>query len=390
VFYGVQTFRHLLPPFVEHRGARVEKGREVAVPCGRVADAPRFGWRGAMLDVSRHFLPHADVKRFIDLAALLKLNRLHLHLTDDQGWRIEIRSWPRLTTHGGSTEVGGGRGGWYSQAEYADLVSYAADRFITIVPEIDLPGHTHAALSSYPALSGAAEGLPLYTGIEVGFSVLDVDSEISGRFVDDVVREVAALTRGPYLHVGGDEVRSLSPAQYARFIDRAQSIVAAHGKEAIGWDEIAAAPLHAGTIVQQWRPEASLRDAVSRGTRVILSPARHVYLDMKYDAHTPIGLTWAGPIDVARAYDWDPAEAVDGVDERSILGVEAPLWTETVAGIRDVEFMAFPRLAAIAEVAWSRQAGRSLEDFTERLGAQAPRWTALGINFHRAPGIPWI
>jgi hexosaminidase len=389
VFLGAQTFRQLVPPFVEHGGSRAEKGRDVVVPCGRVTDAPRFEWRGAMLDVSRHFLPARDVKRFIDLMALLKLNRLHLHLTDDQGWRIEIRSWPNLTAHGGSTQVGGGPGGWYSQGDYADLVAYAADRFVTIVPEIDLPGHTTAALASYPALAGAAPSPSLYTGIEVGFSVLDVGSETTQRFVEDVVREVAGLTPGRYLHIGGDEVRSLSSGQYAQFVAHAQAIVEAHGKQAVGWDEIAAAPLRPGTIVQHWRPESSPREAVSRGARVILSPADRVYMDMKHDARTPIGLTWAGLIDVARAYDWDPASTLAGVAEPAILGVEAPLWTETVAGIRDVEYMMFPRLAAVAELAWSRQSDRSLDDFTRRVGAQAPRWTALGITFHRDRSIPW-
>ena len=389
VFDGVQTLRQLMPAFVEYRAARVEKGRALRVPCGRVADTARFEWRGAMLDVARHFMPVDEVKRFIDVMALHKLNRLHLHLTDDQGWRIEIKSWPRLATHGGSTQVGGGAGGWYSQSDYVEMVRHAAERFITVVPEIDVPGHTNAALASYPEL-GAAAAPALYTGIEVGFSVLSVDRDLTYKFVDDVVREVSALTPGPFFHIGGDEVRTLAADQYASFIERVQDIVRAHGKRTIGWDEISPAPLLPDTIVQHWRPKTTPRDAVSRGARVILSPAERVYLDMKYDAQSPIGLTWAGLIDVSRAYEWDPASAVDGVDESAILGVEAPLWTETVANMRDVEYQMFPRLAAIAEVAWSRPTRRAVDEFTVRLGAQAERWTALGINFHRAPGIPWI
>ena len=157
----------------------------------------------------------------------------------------------------------------------------------------------------------------------------------------------------------------------------------------IGWDEIAPARLVASSIVQHWRPKTTPKEAVAKGVKVIMSPADRTYLDMKYDASTPIGLSWAALIDVRRSYDWDPAAAAEGVPESAILGVEAPLWTETVAGIRDAEFLAFPRLAALAEVGWSRGDRRSWEEFRVRLGRQAPRWSALGINFYRAPEVPW-
>jgi len=386
LFYGVQTLRQLLPPALEHEAARPF---ELRLPPGRVADAPRFAWRGAMLDVARHFFDVHDVKRYIDLLAMLKMNRLHLHLSDDQGWRIEIKSWPNLTAHGAKTEVGGGPGGFYTQEQYADLVAYARARFITIVPEIDMPGHTNAALSSYPELNCDGVAPAPYTGIEVGFSALCVGKEVTYTFIEDVVTEIAALTPGPYFHIGGDEVKTLTDEQYRAFIDRVQRIVASAGKEAIGWDEIAPAPLLPATIVQHWRPESPLTDAVEKGARLILSPADRIYLDMKYDVETPIGLNWAAYVEVRDAYDWDPATLVEDVPERTILGVEAPLWSETIAGIRDIEYLAFPRMAAVAELGWSPAGRRDWDGFRARLAAQARRWAALGINFYRSPQVDW-
>lgn len=389
LFYGVQSFRQLLPAFVEYPAVRPDESRPVVAAAGRIVDTPRFPWRGAMLDVARHFLSLDEVKRFVDLMSLYKLNRLHLHLADDQGWRIEVKSWPNLTSHGGRTEVGGGAGGYYTQAEYADLVRYASDRFVTIVPEIDMPGHTNAALASYAELNCDGVARELYTGIEVGFSALCVDNDITYTFIDDVVREIAAITPGPWFHIGGDEVQTLAPDPYNRFIGRVQAIVQAHGKQMIGWDEIVSAELLPGTVVQHWRPDSTSAVAVTKGARVIMSIANRAYLDMKYDPATAIGLTWAGYVDVRTAYDWDPAAMVAGVSESALLGVEAPLWTETVATIRDVEFLAFPRLAAIAEVGWSRAEARDWNAFKGRLGAHGPRLTALGVNFHRAPAVPW-
>lgn len=392
LFHAVQTLRQLLPAAVEHRAA---VGRRLFLPAARIVDAPRFAWRGAMLDVARHFLPAEDVKRFIDGMALYKLNRLHLHLSDDQGWRIEIRSWPNLAQFGGRSQVGGGAGGHYTQEQYADLVAYARDRYVTIVPEIDMPGHTNAALSSYPALNCDGVAPPPYTGIRVGFSALCASKDTVYRFVDDVVRELAALTPGAWIHVGGDEVEKLAHADYLRFVERVEGIVRARGKRAIGWGEIAPARLDTTTIVQHWRSDArGSRDSVfvhaARGGRVILSPARRAYLDMKYDSATVLGLRWAGLVGLRDAYDWDPATELAGVPERAVLGVEAPLWSETLEQRADFEFMAFPRLLALAEVGWSPQGARGWDGFRRRLGAHGARLAALGVNFHRAPGIPWV
>ena len=390
-FYAVQTLRQLLPAEWEYEALRPPRrnAAPVTVPGLFIIDSPRFPWRGAMLDVARHFLEVNEVKRFIDLMALHKLNRLHLHLADDQGWRIDIRSWPKLATHGGSTEVGGGAGGFYGQDQYADLVRYAAERFITVIPEIDMPGHTNAALASYAELNCDNIARPLYTGIEVGFSALCVDKEITYKFIDDVVREIVALTPGPYFHIGGDEVKTLAPAQYAAFIERVQGIVRSHGKQMIGWDEIAPTKLDPTSVVQHWRPKTSIAEVEGKGAKVIISLADRMYLDMKYDNDTPIGLTWAGIVSVKGSYDWDPTSAAPGITSKSLLGVEAPLWAETIAHIRDYEFLAFPRLAAIAEIGWSLQELRKWDEFRDRLGAQGPRWTALGVNFYRSPEIPW-
>jgi hexosaminidase len=388
LFYGFQTLRQLMPVAGEYEALPFQHPRPFAVPAVHIVDAPRFEWRGAMLDVARHFFSVDDVKRYVDLLALHKMNRLPLHLADDQGWRIEIKSRPALTGIGAATEVGGTPGGYYTQEQFADLVAYASARFVTIVPEIDMPGHTNAALASYPELNCNGTAAPPYTGTDVGFSTLCVDSEATYAFIDDVVREISGLVTGPFFHAGGDEVKTLSPEQYRRFVDRVQTIVASHGKQMIGWDEIAAVDLLPTTIVQHWRPKTDM-DRLSRARRLILSPGDRTYLDMKYDDDTMLGLRWAGLVPIAQAYDWDPLKIVPGVPSGSILGIEAPLWSETTANIRDVEFMAFPRLAAIADVAWASAKAHGWQGFRARLGAQAPRWTALGINWYRAPEIEW-
>jgi hexosaminidase len=388
LFYGAQTLRQLLPYWGEYEAIMFQRPRPATIPAMHVRDAPRYEWRGAMLDVARHFFSVDEVKRYVDLLALHKMNRLHLHLADDQGWRIEIKKWPELTAKGGSTEVGGGPGGFYTQAQYADIVAYAADRFITIVPEIDMPGHINAAMTSYAELNCNGQAPPLFTGTAVGFSALCVDKDITYRFIDEVVTEIAAMTPGPYFHMGGDEVKTLTPEQYRTFVERVQTIVQSHGKHMIGWDEVAATTMLPTSIVQHWRPDAAHAE-LGRAPHLILSPGNRAYLDMKYDRDTALGLNWAGLIPVRTAYDWDPATLVPEAAAGAILGVEAPMWSETVANMRDVEFLALPRLAAIAELGWSPERSHNWDDFGRRLGALGPRWSAMGINFYRAPEIPW-
>ncbi|MCB5165374.1 beta-N-acetylhexosaminidase [Streptomyces bambusae] len=389
LFHGVQTLLQLLPAKVM---AKTAQPGPWAVPGGIVTDRPRFGYRGAMLDVARHFFTVAQVKRYIDQLALYKINALHLHLSDDQGWRIAIDSWPNLAAHGGSTQVGGGPGGHYTKADYSAIVAYAAARYITVVPEIDMPGHTNAALASYARLNCNGVAPPLYTGTNVGFSSLCVPLEVTYDFIDDVIGEIAALTPGPWIHIGGDEASSTTPADYRTFIGRAQQTVARHGKTVVGWHDVTNATLLPGTVAQYWgtgRTHAATAAAAARGTKVIMSPANVAYLDMKYDRNTPLGLSWAGYIEVNKAYDWNPATRLDGVGEASVAGVEAPLWSETLVTSAHIDYMAFPRLPALAELGWSPWSTHDVGAFDERLAAQGPRWKALGINYHRSPQIRW-
>lgn len=391
LFNATQTLRQLLPVSVEHRAA---VGRRLVVHAVEVHDRPRYAWRGAMLDVARHFLPVEDVKRYIDGMALYKLNRLHLHLSDDQGWRLEITAWPSLTRIGARTQVGGGDGGYYTQRQYVDLVAYAAERFITIVPEIDMPGHTNAALASVPELNCDGQAPPPYTGTRVGFSALCASRDTVYRFIDDVVREIAALTPGPWFHLGGDEVEKLGHEEYLRFVERVEGIVRARGKRAIGWGEIAPARLDPSTVVQHWRPARgrpsdSSHVHAARGGQVLLSPAHRTYFDMKYDSSGVLGYTWAAVIPVRASYDWDPETLLPGVSGRAILGVEGPLWSETIERGTDFEYLGFPRLIALAEVGWSSQAARAWDSFRARLGVHGARLAAVGINFHRTPEVEW-
>ncbi|RKT52874.1 family 20 glycosylhydrolase [Saccharothrix australiensis] len=389
LFAGVQTLRQLLPGKVESPSPQTGPW---TVPGVTITDHPRFGHRGAMLDVARHFHPVSTVKRYLDHLALYKVNHLHLHLTDDQGWRIAIDSWPRLTTHGGSTQVGGGPGGYYTKAQYQEIVAHAAARHITVIPEVDMPGHTNAALSSYAELNcnGVAPGLR--TDIAVGYSSLCVGKDITYKFVDDVIREIAELTPGPYLHIGGDEANATTDQDYRTFMTKVLPLVAKHGKKVMGWHEFVKTTTDTSAVPQYWgttTSNATVQAAAARGAKVLMSPANKAYLDMKYHSGTPLGLSWAGMIEVQDAYNWNPGTHLGGVPETAVRGVEAPLWTETVVTPAHIDFMAFPRLAAIAELGWSPWATHNWDAFKVRLGAQAPRWAALGIDFYRSTQVPW-
>ncbi|MEU4523076.1 family 20 glycosylhydrolase [Amycolatopsis sp. NPDC024027] len=389
LFAGVQTLRQLLPGRVESPTAQQGPW---SVPGATIVDYPRFAYRGAMLDVARHFHPVPTVKRYLDQLAQYKINNLHLHLADDQGWRIQIDSWPRLTTYGGSTQVGGGAGGYYTKAQYTDIVNYAASRHITVIPEIDMPGHVNAALASYAELNCNGVAPALRTDTAVGYSSLCISKDITYTFIADVLRELAALTPGPYLHIGGDEASSTSAADYLTFVNKVLPLVAATGKSVVGWHDVAKASLPASATPQFWGTSTSdpgVSTAVSRGSKVILSPANKAYLDMKYNSSTPIGLSWAGYIEVQDAYGWNPGAYLSGVGESAVRGVESPLWTETVVTPSDIDYLAFPRLAAHAELGWSPWSTHDWTAFRTRLGAQAPRWVAQGINFYRSAQIAW-
>jgi hexosaminidase len=381
VFYGTQTFRQLLPV----------TARPQTIATGTIRDQPRFAWRGLMIDVARHFFAPAEVRRFIDVMAHYKLNRLHLHLTDDQGWRIQIDAWPALTTIGGSIEVGGGAGGFFTKADYADLVQYAAARFVTVVPEIDVPGHTGAALSSIPALNCDGVAPPPYTGVAVGLSSLCIRLPVTETFVRDVIGEVAAMTPGPWIHVGGDEAKMTSDADYRAFMSMVRDVVRANGKHFMGWEEVHRISPGPDDLVQHWLDPTAAIAANANGAKVVLSPAKRAYLDMKYELTSPpdVGTFWAGFVNVQTAYDWDPGTFLIGVPENDVLGVEGAVWTETIATVDDLDVMVFPRLLGLAELGWSPQRGHSVRDYFERLGANGPRLKALGVGYFAAPQVPW-
>lgn len=408
LYFGSQTLRQLLPEKIEQTSA--QKGPwEIAT--GTIKDSPAYGWRGSMLDVARHFFGVDDVKKYIDYISYYKMNVLHLHLSDDQGWRIEIKSWPNLALHGGSTQVGGGKGGYYTQEQYKDIVAYAAARFITIVPEIDLPGHINSALASYGELNGGTivpeegryvdpntQGIldgknkptELYKGTEVGWSTLRVEKPSSFKFVGDVLKELAAITPGPYLHIGGDEAHVTKKPDYITFINRFKEIVKSNNKIMIGWEEIAQGEIDSSAVAQHWSNEKYAKMAAEKNARIIMSPSKRVYLDMQYDSTSRIGLHWAAYIEADAAYNWDPATQVEGVDKAQILGVEAPLWGETIVTLDDIEYLLFPRISGIAEVGWTASDTRNWESYQSRAAQHGKRWKVMGIDFYKSPKIKWV
>ncbi|KAA8885385.1 family 20 glycosylhydrolase [Nocardia colli] len=389
LFGGVQSLRQLFPAAINK--SSVQK-QDWLVSGGKVTDYPRFKQRSAMLDVARHFFKPDQVKRYIDQIAQYKVNTLHLHLTDDQGWRIEIKSWPKLAEIGGLTAVGGDPGGYYTQEQYKDIVKYAASRHITIVPEVDMPGHTNAAQASYGELNCDGKPVPPRTDIEVGYSSLCIGSPITYKFVEDVIRELSAITPGKYINIGGDEAHSTSPADYQTFYKKVTPMLATYDKKATGWHNIVVTNPPTSAIPQYWdtaNTNADVVAAAKRGNKILMSPANKAYLDMQYNKDSPLGLHWAGYVEVQDSYNWDPATFLQGVTENQLAGVEAPLWSETLRTSADIEYMAFPRLAGIAEIGWSPQATHNWDKYRVRLAKQGPIWTAQGINFYRSPQVDW-
>ncbi len=407
-FRAIQTIRQLLPAKIEMTSAQ-QGPWEIAT--GTIRDYPTYAYRGVMLDVARHFFSVEEVKLYIDQLALYKINFLHLHLSDDQGWRIEIKSWPNLTAHGGKTEVGGGAGGFYTQKQYTELINYAQSHYITIVPEIDMPGHINSALASYGELNGGTivptEGrvpinasnnildgkskpTELYTGTHVGWSTLRIEKEVTFKFVDDVIREISALTPGPYFHVGGDEAQVTKKEDYIAFVNRFQEIVKKYNKQMVGWEEIAQGNIDQETITQHWKLPKYALMAVEKGSKLIVSPAEKAYLDMQYDSTTKLGLHWAAYIEVDKAYNWNPTTLVNGIGKENILGIEAPLWSETISNSDEIEFLTFPRVLGYAEIGWSTNTNRNWDEYKIRLGKQAPRMKAMNIDFYQSKLVPWV
>ncbi|MFF7246046.1 beta-N-acetylhexosaminidase [Embleya sp. NPDC008237] len=374
LYRGAQTLRQLVPakPPFELRPAVVR-------------DAPRYPYRGIMIDLARHFYPPAEMRRLIDHLAAYKFNHLHLHLTDDQGWRIAIEGRPRLTGIGAATQVGGGPGGFWTADDYRAVTEYAGERFITVVPEIDMPGHTNAAIVAYPELAHDGKPHVPYTGTQVGFSSLRIDGEATYTFLDEVLGRLAELTPGPYLHIGGDETHTLEPAQYRAFMARAQPLVAKHGKQTMAWHQLASGDPAPGAILEYWgaskQDAAKVVAAARAGHKVVMAPADHAYLDMKYSGGERLGVTWAGTVDVRKSYDWEPSTHLPGMPADAVLGVEGALWGETIRSVVDAEYLLFPRIASVAEAAWSRPERRDWADFRTRAAAHEARWDAQGIKY---------
>ena len=386
-FRAVQTLRQMIPEISNDTLAE----RSIwPVPTGKISDNPAFEYRGSMLDVARHFFSVEDVKKYIDILAYYKINVLHLHLSDDQGWRIEIKSWPKLTEIGGSTEVGGEAGGFFTQEDYKEIVRYAGEHYMTVIPEIDMPGHTNAASVSYPILDGTNKPLKLYEGTRVGFSTFDTRKDTVYGFIDDVVREISAITPGPYFHIGGDESHVTKPKDYVYFVNKVEKIVQKYGKRMIGWDEVATADVDSSSIAQFWSSEKNAEEAVKKGMKVIMSPAKRAYLDMKYDTLSKHGLTWAAYIPVDSGYQWSPEEYASQIPRDQILGVEAPLWSETISEISELEYLAFPRVIGYSELSWSIPENRDWEDYKVRLANQAPFLERMNVNYYRSPLIDWV
>ncbi|WP_432133296.1 MULTISPECIES: beta-N-acetylhexosaminidase [unclassified Streptomyces] len=424
VFWGAQTLRQLLGPEVFRRAA-VRPGRRHVLARQVVEDAPRFRWRGLLLDVARHFMPKDGVLRHLDLMATHKLNVLHLHLTDDQGWRVEIRRHPRLTEVGGwrsRTKIGHRasplwderpHGGYYTQDDLREIVAYAAERHVTVVPEIDVPGHSQAAIAAYPQLGNTdvvdTAALSVWDTWGVNPNVL-APTETVLRFYEGVFEEVLDLFPGEFVHIGGDECPKdqwrASPAAQARmrelgladedalqswFVRHFDSWLAARGRRLIGWDEILEGGLAPGAAVSSWRGYAGGVTAARAGHDVVMCPEEQVYLDHRQapgdDEPVPIG--WVRTLEDVYRFEPVPPELTPE-QARRVLGTQANVWTEVTEDQARVDYQAFPRLAAFAEVAWSAlppPAERDFPGFERRMAVHYERLDALGVAY-RPPGGP--
>ena len=413
-FFATQTMRQLLPASIE-RQARV-RGVAWTMPAVSIEDVPRFSWRGAHLDVSRHFMPKQFVKRYLDLMALHKLNRFHWHLTDDQGWRLEIRKYPKLTEVGAwrsGTLVGDlhadttkrqyddvPHGGFYTQDDVREVVAYAAERFITVVPEIEMPGHAQAAIAAYPELGNVTRPLQVLRLWGEGEDVLNA-SPRTVAFMQDVLAEVLELFPSPWIHVGGDEVQKgpwkESPVMQAQirelglsgehelqswFIRQMDRWLTTKGRRLIGWDEILEGGLAPNATVMSWRGDDGAIAAANGGHDAVLTPTHHTYFDYyqsKDRAREPHAIGGFLPLD--SVYTWDPIPKAIAPDKLSrILGVQGQIWTEYIPDGRAVEYMAFPRMSALAEVAWTPVAGRDLAKFRARMVGHAERLRVMDVN----------
>lgn len=412
VFYGIQTLRKSLP-LVNGKASKV------SIPAVHIADAPRFAYRGTHLDVSRHFVTADSVRQFIDMLALHNINRFHWHLTDDQGWRIEIKKYPLLTQIGSKraqTVIGHNSGkydgkpysGFYTQKQIRDIVKYAADRYITIVPEIDLPGHMQAALAAYPDMGCTGGPYEVWQKWGVSDNVLCAGNNKTLTFIDNVLKEITKLFPSKYIHVGGDECPKTQwqkcPKCQARIKalnleakdghsaeERMQSYIITHasnylkslGRNTIGWDEILEGGLAEGATVMSWRGESGGIAAAKQHHDVVMTPNNYLYFDYYQSldkANEPLSIGGYLPLETVYSYEPMPKE-LTADEARHIIGVQANIWTEYMPTFKQMQYMALPRLAALSEVQWSQPALKDYNSFTNRLTEFTHMYDRLGYNY---------
>ena len=398
VYYGLQSLRQMFPGQIE--SDTLVSDVAWTAPCADISDEPTYGYRGMHLDVSRHFFPVEEVKRQIDHMSQYKINKLHMHLSDDQGWRLEIKNNPDVVDKDGNpvdfsnlTELGastscdhnGVRAGYYTQEEFKDIVAYAAERNMEIIPEFDMPAHAWAALVSMPMLNSTEDGKPHangydntkpYQGWDVGWASLECRNENTYIFIDEVFRQVSEISPSVYIHVGGDEAHVTAHDYYVYFVNRVTQIAQKYGKTPIGWQNYdAAVEDKENTITQYWNTGDQ---RALDGVTYIASPADHAYLDMKYDASCSLGLQWAGYAPVDDTYNWDPTD-FGSADQ--FIGVEGALWAETLADPEHIDYMYYPRLPGIAEVAWTPKENRSWDEYKERIAQHKDRLDSLEIGY---------
>jgi hexosaminidase len=419
LFYGVQTLRQLLPP--EVYSAKPVAGVDWKVPCVQIEDQPRFKWRGLLFDTARHFFTKDEVKQMIDALAMNKVNTLHLHLTDDQGWRVEIKKYPKLTEVGAWREEAGfgldpklstayradGKyGGFYTKRDIRELVAYAASRHVTIVPEIEMPGHSCAALSAYPELSCTGGPYTPNTKGGVFAGVYCAGNDEVYPFLQNVLAEVIEMFPGKYIHIGGDEVPKDNwkkcPKCQARmkeeglktehelqsyFVRRIEKFINSKNRTLIGWSEIREGGLAQNAVVMDWIGGAV--EAASAGHDVIMSPTKFCYVDYYQSTnHAAEPKAIGGYLPLSKVYSLEPIPAaLDPKDQFHILGAQGNLWSEYIPNFKHAQYMVFPRLCAIAEITWSPRDTHNWEDFTRRLQTQFQRFDQAGINCRKGtPG----
>lgn len=413
LFYGTQTLRQLLPTEAFRR-ARVGNPRW-EVPGVVIEDQPRFAWRGVMVDVARHYQPKEFLFKMVDLLAMHKMNRLHLHLTEDQGWRIQIHQYPRLTEVGAWRREsplghasegrfdGKPHGGYYTQDELRELVQYAKERFITVMPEIEMPGHAQAAIAAYPELGNTGEQLEVGTRWGVYDNVFNVEYSTI-EFLQNVLDEVMLVFPSEFIHIGGDEVpktqwRQSERAQYLMrqrglqneyelqswFIKQMDTFLEKRGRRLVGWDEILEGGLAPGATVMSWRGKEGGIRAANMGHDVVMAPTSHTYFDYyqsQYTDQEPVAI--GGFLPLETVYQFEPIpEEIAPERRHHVLGAQGQLWSEYIPNPKHMEYMAFPRASALAEVVWSPADSKNYEDFLRRLRVHLVRLQHLDVNYRR-------